>query len=371
MKFIVTLILLISCVLTIQANSSKPHFTFGKTEIIPKLKFGLDYDSNVFADNEKEVDDFVYSVAPSLAFRSDLDGPINFKALYQYTWVKYAETDSQDFNGQLLNFGLNSEKGFYHYSIDGAWKKDRKIISTTINEYDVTDSYKVSGLFDRNSSFSLISAMISYETLSYDRKEFKISDRDTLAGLASYSQIFSMIALGLELGYQKESFKSGLNDSQQVALNFVAKYNHSKLTNAILKLGYKTILYKDKATDDEDGLNASLSVDFKQSDFIQYDLSSGYQLSTDTFGASEKTFSNQVSVSFDDKLKYGASCSIKRDDINQESFGRSSIMEYSLKFTYKGVPYLDFALGARYLDKKDDFGGYNQLLIEFSAEASW
>jgi hypothetical protein len=80
----------------------------GVWRLLPSVEVGGYHDSNIFATQNNEIDDFVFVVAPTIQLKSDFAGPysLNFKANSES--LRYSDNDSENVD----NYGIGFD-GFY------------------------------------------------------------------------------------------------------------------------------------------------------------------------------------------------------------------------------------------------------------------
>jgi hypothetical protein len=239
------------------SSLAQQGFKLGRVEIHPGLAFETKYNSNVFF-NRVAVDDFIYTVAPSLTIEQKREKGDNFGFLFEYLGQEeiYNDLDFLNYYNQFItaNLEFGDAGGDLNWFLGGQFLNARlplspEFTSTVFNPVQIRTTY------DLNSKLlwkitNNIEADIGAE-FSHNRFEDGLFANDNQNNYDQYNSINTLIwqttaltGIGVNYSYQQRDFQetSTVNlDGTMHSGSFIAKWEPLSVFSSEFWIGFNKL----------------------------------------------------------------------------------------------------------------------------------
>jgi len=341
----ITIAALLSCITT---------FSYAEYQIgdVGAIAFGLDASvlstDNVTMDSSEDSDN-ILSVLPTANFKSDA-GAASIEAYVGLEMIRYddlSENDSDNFKSNLkVNFPDELAGENYSLLFEGGFNEFTRAISDEKGTGRVVNTEQVDlGLQGRYYISEDITLRAAVEQLDIQSNTAGYADVETTTiPIAVYYDIDEALSVGFgyrnrssEVGNQVTSAKA---DSTDHAFFVGVENQVSEIWGYELEIGFQQRDFDNNATfSDEDGLFASLLVNWQVSDMTELaaELSNEYGTTLANQSSETARAALQLNHTFDERINASLGMSYNETDYNQangsrqdETFGSFLIVNYKL-----------------------------------------
>ena len=341
----ITIAALLSCFTT---------FSYAEYQIgdVGAIAFGLDASvlstDNVTMDSSEDSDN-ILSVLPTANFKSDA-GAASIEAYVGLEMIRYddlSENDSDNFKSNLkVNFPDELAGENYSLLFEGGFNEFTRAISDEKGTGRVVNTEQVDlGLQGRYYISEDITLRAAVEQLDIQSNTAGYADVETTTiPIAVYYDIDEALSVGFgyrnrssEVGNQVTSAKA---DSTDHAFFVGVENQVSEIWGYELEIGFQQRDFDNNATfSDEDGLFASLLVNWQVSDMTELaaELSNEYGTTLANQSSETARAALQLNHTFDERINASLGMSYNETDYNQangsrqdETFGSFLIVDYKL-----------------------------------------